>query len=551
MLSCLRVDPTPAILLGFFASRMPPILADTGAYLRISVNDSHYLLQTYLYIGLVLFIAIVVLLAYWGSTKTHTMADFAIAGETLGPYVLGAAYAATFFSAATFVGYVGWSYEMGYSNLWKWLSLLAAGPISLIIFAKRVRSQNLHMQTVSLPDWLGAFYNSQFVRVGVAVGVLFNIIYIGAQLTAGAQIFEVLLGWEYTTGLVFITVLVTLYVMAGATYADVYTDAIQGVLMAFMGVFIFVSVFWVFDWSAIQTFPQLSAELEAIDPALVSVINTDSILFYSAFAIFAVFFMDFVFAAQPQLFNKVLALENPADLRKMIGTYVVLTVLFIVVVFAGFYMRALDPTLPLADQAIFVYVQEFFPAIVAAFLGIVILSAALSTTDGIYIVVSTAVANDIFLEFLVGEGHIEMEQARADRISRYLAQATTLAVGVVAFFIVLEPPALLGELIWVGISGVAAASVPPVMLGIYFPNFVTRRGACASVVAGLGGYPLIYFFTDVPSILVQGTYAVVFATVVMIVVSALTEQEPGVAALNDRSERRTPDDQPRRTTADD
>jgi sodium/pantothenate symporter len=500
------------------------------------------MLQTYLYIGLIIFIVVVIVLAYWGSTKTNTMADFAIAGETLGPYILGSAFAATFFSAATFVGYVGWSYEMGYSNLWKWLSLLAAGPISLIIFAKRVRTHNLHMRTVSLPDWLGAFYNSQFVRVGVAIGVMFNIIYIGAQLTAGAQIFEVLLGWDYIYGLIFITGLVTLYVMAGATYADVYTDAIQGVLMAFMGVFIFISVFWVFDWSAVETFPQMSAELEAIDPNLVSVVNTDSILFYSAFAIFAVFFMDFVFAAQPQLFNKVLALNDPGDLRKMIGTYVVLTLLFIVVVFAGFYMRILDPTLPLADQAIFVYVQDFFPAIVAAFLGIVILSAALSTTDGIYIVVSTAVANDIFLEFLVEEGHIEMEAERADRVSKYLAQVTTLFVGVIAFLIVLEPPALLGELIWVGISGVAAASVPPVMLGIYFPNFVTRKGACASVMAGLGGYPLIYFFTDIPSILVQGTYAVAFATIVMIVVSAVTEQEPGVAEINNQPTEAPADD---------
>jgi sodium/pantothenate symporter len=499
-------------------------------------------LQTYLYIGLVLFIVIVLVLAYWGYTKTHTMADFAIAGETLGPYVLGSAYAATFFSAATFVGYVGWSYEMGYANLWKWLSLLAAGPISLIIFAKRVRSQNLLMHTVSLPDWLGAFYNSQFVRVGVAIGVMFNIIYIAAQLTAGAQIFQVLLGWEYITGLIFITGLVTLYVMAGATYADVYTDAIQGVLMAFMGVFIFLSVFWVFDWGMIETFPQMSAELEAIDPNLVSVINTESILYYSAFAIFAIFFMDFVFAAQPQLFNKVLALDDPANLRKMIGTYVVLTVMFIIVIFAGFYMRILDPTLELADQAIFIYVENFFPAIVAAFLGIVILSAALSTTDGIYIVVSTAVANDIFLEFLVGEGYIEMDQDRADLVSKYLAQVTTLVVGIVAFLIVLEPPALLGELIWVGISGVAAASVPPVMLGIYFPNFVTRKGACASVIAGLGGYPLIYLFTDIPSILVQGTYAVVIASVVMILVSALTEQEPGVAEINDRPTKTPADD---------
>ncbi len=485
-----------------------------------------------MYAGLTIFIGVVALLAYWGSKKTNTMADFAIAGENLGPYVLGSAFAATFFSAATFVGYVGWSYEMGYANLWKWLSLLAAGPIGLIIFAKRVRNQNLHMKTVSLPDWLGAFYNSQLVRVGVAIAVLFNIIYVAAQLTAGAQIFEVLLGWNYETGLTFITVLVTLYVMVGATYADVYTDAIQGVLMAIMGLLIFISVFWVFDWSAVQTMPQLSQELAANDPNLVSVVNTDSILYYSAFAIFAIFFMDFAFSAQPQLFNKVLALEDPADLQKMIGTYIVLTLCFIMVIFAGFYMNILDPTLELADQAIFVYVLDFFPALIAALLGIVILSAALSTTDGLYIVCSTAVANDIFLEYLVEEGYIEMEEERADRIARYIAQGTVVLVGVLAYVIVLQPPALLGELIWIGISGVAAATIAPIMLGIYFPDFVTRKGAESSLILGVGSYVVIYFSTDIPSILVQGTYAVLIGFATMIIVSAITDQEPGVAEVD-------------------
>jgi len=42
---------------------------------------------------------------------------------------------------------------------------------------------------VSLPDWIGAYYNSQIMRVGVAIAVLFNFFYVGAQLTAGAQIF--------------------------------------------------------------------------------------------------------------------------------------------------------------------------------------------------------------------------------------------------------------------------------------------------------------------------------------------------------------------------
>lgn len=491
--------------------------------------------QTYLNIGLILFLGVVVILGYLGWRNTNTMGDFAIAGETLGPYLLGAAYSATYFSAATYVGFTGWSYAFGLSNLWKWLSMLASGPIALIIFAKSVRMSNIRLRAVSLPDWLGSYYDSQIVRVGVAIGVLFNILYIATQLTAGAQIFEVLLGWDYETGLAFITSVVTLYVLFGGTYADVYTDAIQAIMMAIMGTLIFLSVFWVFDWGILETFSQLSAELAAQDQSYVAVTNSESTIVYSATAIIAIFFMDITFAAQPQLFNKVLALDDPKNLRKMIVTYIVLTVGFIVVIFAGFYMRVLNPNLPLADQAIFVYVSEAFPPILTAALGLVILSAALSTTDGIYIAVSTAIGNDIFLKFIVEEGYIEIEKDRAEKISRYLAQATVIPIGFIAYLIVLNPPDLLGELIWVGVSGVASATVGPILFGLYMPNFVTKKGAIASVFSGMAGYIVIYLFTNIPSILVKGMYSIIWGIVVMLVVSALTKQESGVAVNQEMS----------------
>jgi len=51
-----------------------------------------------------------------------------------------------------------------------------------------------------------------------------------------------LLGWNYEIGLAFIVTLVTLYVLAGASYADIYTDAVQAILMAILGIVVFGSV---------------------------------------------------------------------------------------------------------------------------------------------------------------------------------------------------------------------------------------------------------------------------------------------------------------------
>lgn len=489
--------------------------------------------ETYLWIGLGLFLAIVAVLGYLGWRKTDTMSDFAIASAQLGPYVLGAAFAATFFSAATFVGYVGWSYNYGLSNLWLFLSLIGASPIALILFARRVREINVDQNSLSLPDWVGEFYGSQFVRVGAAIAVMFNLFYIAAQIDAGALFFTTLLGFSQEVGLLIITTLVVLYVIAGATYADVYTDAVQAGLMAIMGVVVFVSVFWTIGGGPIEAFMSVQNSMDAVDPALTQPINPESALYYSGFAIASVFVLEFAFSAQPQLFNKVLALEDPDDLRKMIVTYVLMTLAFIMVIFGGFYLLALNPGISTPDEAIFLYAQNYFPAIVGAFLGLVILAAALSTTDGIFIVLSTAIANDIFLKYLVGEGHIDMEDERADRVSKLIAQAVVIVSGIIAYYIALTSPFDIGELIWVGISGVAAATVPPIMVGIYLPNFVTRKAAMSSLVIGVLGYITITMLSNSPSVFVTGSQALILSTIVMIGVSAITDQEEGVAEISD------------------
>lgn len=494
-------------------------------------------LESYLYGGIVIFLVIIATLAYLGWKRTDSMSDFAIASETLGPYSLGAAYAATFFSAATFVGYVGWSYDFGLANLWLFLTLIGSSPIALVLIAKRVRETNIELGALSLPDWLGAYYNSQLMRVGTAFAVMFNLFYIGGQFAAGARMFGVLLNWDYTAGLVFIAVLVTVYVFVGGTYADVYTDAVQAGLMVIMGVVIFVSPLWILNTGPLELLTTLSNELAAQDASLVAPTNEESTIYFSTFAIVSIFALQFAFSAQPQLFNKVLALDDPANLRKMIGTYVVMALLFLLVIFAGFYLRILNPELTVADRTIFIYVAEYFPPLIGAFLGVVILAAALSTTDGHYVVLSTAVANDIFLKFLVDENYIDMNDQRADQVARYIAQLTVIVIGIITFLLVLNPPAYIGAIIWVGISGVAAATVPPVMFGIYLPDFVTRKAAVASLFTGIFGYIGIFFLYQTPSVFVKGTLALVLSSAVMLGVSAVTKQESAVAG--DRSPAQT------------
>lgn len=475
--------------------------------------------QVYMLIGLGIFLGVLAFLGYLGYKKTVTIADFAIAGSTMGPVMLGLAFAATFFSAATFVGYTGWAYSWGLPTLWIFLTLILASPLGLILVAKRAREMNIEQGSLSLPDWLGDRYDSDFVRVGVALVVLFNLFYIAAQLSAGALIFNELLNVPYTLGLIIIAVIVVAYTVVGGSFADIYTDAFQAVLMAMMGILVFISGFWVLSGGFTGVMETVSARLREQGPEMVSVVNPESGVFYSVNAIIGAFIIQFAFSSQPHLFNKVLALERPEDMAKMILTYVIATLSFLVVIFGGFYAAATVPGLEQPDRAIFEYVQVAFPPLMVAFLGVVVLAASMSTSDGIFVVISTAIANDIYRKFLVPRGYVRTPEDRIDYTSLWISRIVTVLTGVVATLLVINPPPYLGTFIWIGISGIAAGTLGLIIAGLYLPRRASATAAKISLVTGVGSYLVIYFLDFEESVLAAGAWAVVIGIVVMFAAS--------------------------------
>jgi sodium/pantothenate symporter len=474
---------------------------------------------TYTWIGLVLFILMCFVLGYIGGKKTRTLIDFTIGGARLGPFVLGVAFAATFFSAATFTGYVGWVYAWGFSAIWVFLAIFVASTFGILTFARKVREANIKQKSHSLPDWLGDFYNSDFLRMGTGVLLLFNLFYIGSQFTGGAYVFNVLLGWSYHSSLALIVAVVILYVVAGGTFADVYTDTVQGLLMSFMGLFCFVSGVLRMGpggWSS------LTETLRSIDPNMVALFNPESTHFYAGAAVLGVFIIEYAFAAQPQLFNKVLALKNPSDLRKMILTYVTCAFCMMLVIFVGLFAHQFGVHADVPDHTIYLYVASMFPPIVSAMLAMVILSACLSTTDGILVVLATLFSNDVYRKFLVKRGYVKVaSEEEIDRKGLLISRVATIVVGLAAAALVINPPAFIGTFIWIGISGIASGTMGPLIVGIFMKDKVTPLGAILSMFIGVISYLILSLGGFERSVMVAGAWAVCIAMAFMIAFTLL------------------------------
>lgn len=474
-------------------------------------------LQVMMGVGFAAFLGLMAYLGWLGYKRTANIKDFAIAGAGMGPVVLGLAFAATFFSAATFVGYTGWAYGWGFSGLWIILTLVIASPLGLIVVAKRAREANTSQGSLSLPDWLGDRFGSNFVRIVVAIACLANIFVIAAQFSAGALVFEQLMDLPYLLGLALIAVIVVAYTVGGGSYADIYTDAVQAVLMAVSGVLIFVSGFWVFNQGLTGIMTDVDAELAQQGEHMTAIVNPESGIFYSLPAIMGAFIIQFAFSSQPQLFNKVLALKEPRDMGVMILTYIISAVCFLAVVFGGYYAVMTSPGLEVADQAIFAYALEAFPAVIVALFGVTVMAAAMSTTDGIFVVISTAVANDIYRKVLVPKGIIRTAADKVEARTLQISRVVTVLTAVAAVALVVDPPDFIGSYIWIGFGGVASATMGPLLVSLMAPGLASKRAAQISSLGGFAAYIAIFILEVSASTMANGALGVLISVALMVI----------------------------------
>jgi len=485
--------------------------------------------NVYLITGLAIYAIFVVYVGFIGAKKIKGLSDFAVAGESMGPIPLGLAFAASFFSAATFMGYVGYCYAWGATGLWIFLAIFTASTLGFILIAKGIRNSNTTLKSISMADWLAKQYNSDILRGLVSIVFIIQIFYIAGQFSAGASLLSGMIdGLDYTPAIIGVTVITVLYVTVGGLFADVYTSIGQMCLMMFAGVFVFASGFFLFKGGLTE----VSANLAAQNPNFITVTNPDSLHMYSYATIFGVMFIEFAFAGQPQLLNKIMALKNPKDMSKMIWTWIVASFCCLLVMFGGLYMRAIDPTLKVADNAVIEYVKLFHP-IISTILSVAIVAALMSTACGLMLVITTCICNDFFLNTLVKHNVIKMEKEKAETTAYRLTKILPAILGAISLYLVYNPPPFMGVMVWIGISGVSSATLAPLVFALMFPKLKSTPAAIAGAIVGEGVYFYLYLIAKIErSVMAAGAWGVIASFITMFVVAMIlnrnktTEAEP-------------------------
>ncbi|HUT27969.1 MAG TPA: sodium:solute symporter family protein [Methanomassiliicoccales archaeon] len=191
--------------------------------------------QSILWSFTIVYMLVIVFLAYKGYKKTKCNADYLIAGRNIHPLILGLSYGATFISTSAIIGFGGVAAQLGMGIIW--LTVLNVGVgvlLAFILFGKPTRRIGQALGALTFPDLLGKIYKSSFMQYSTAIMLLIGMpLYSSAVLIGGSRFIETTLGIPFEWAVLGLTGITAAYVVLGGLVAVMYTDALQGSIMIF------------------------------------------------------------------------------------------------------------------------------------------------------------------------------------------------------------------------------------------------------------------------------------------------------------------------------
>jgi SSS family transporter len=413
-------------------------------------------------IVLAVYVTALAFIGFLGYRQTKSAEDFLVAGRSIGPWVGGAVLAATQISAGTFVGTVGRHYLAGVSWVWLWPGVWFGWLISALFVAPKLRD----FGAVTIPDFLAARYGSRLARGSSAlliiIGYMFLLI---AQYQACGEIFQAVFGLSPGWAMLLLASSTLLYTMLGGVRSSSYIDFMQ-VLVMIGGLVVAVPLL-VYRAGGLHATGQL---LTSIDPRLTGWYYNWKQLLGLALS------FGLTMAAAPYEMVRFYSMRNKSTVRNAIGVcFMFQAVIAVSVMMIGITMRVLFPHLASVDQASSVMALSVLSPLTGSLFIVAMISAIMSSSNAILLVVSAGVSHDIYGKLLRPEA--------SDRSRLMLNRLSILVLGAVPIWFALRRFTDVQELVVIQTRFTASFFFVPMVFGLN-SRFGTQAGAMASMLGG-------------------------------------------------------------------
>jgi sodium/pantothenate symporter len=242
-------------------------------------------------------------------------------------------------------------------------------------------------------------------------------------------------------------------------------------------------------------------KLSAVDPNLVTPFNEKSPLYRDFFeVVIAQMIVGVAIVCQPHILTRSLFLKHDKDVNKFLTVTIIVQAIFFLVVFAGLYARLHFPglttggkTIPL-DGIMPSFVVSRFPVFLAVIIVLGMISAGMSTLEGLIQSLSTTITSDL-IKPLGGKRLLKDE--KGGWISELLLNRVVIGIlGVVAVLLswqqLVKPDLSVGIFAQNGVYAFFSAAFIPVVFGIFLKHVPKLVPLAASLTAIIVHFSVYY-----------------------------------------------------------
>ena len=461
--------------------------------------------------------ALILVFVVRGARSNKSLADYALGSFAFSPVAVGLALAASMTSAATFIINPGFVAIFGVSAVLSYAVVIPAAALtSLVVLTKGFRRHGSSVKALSMAQWMGTRYDSPGFALYFGFLSLLLLTFIVLIVVGLTKVIAATLGVPELATLITICAFVFGYMMFGGANSMVYTNTIQAILMIVVAVILLGSGHEHFA-DGVRGFLD---RLRAVDPALVSPTNPDSFLFRDLFEIVgAQILVGVAIVCQPHIITKSLLLKDERDVNRYLVVGVVTEVLFFAVVIAGLYARLAFPDLTLngavipMDGIIPAYVVNELPVYVGMIVVMGLISAGLSTLEGLIQALATTITADIVTP--LGGAWLPADPDRRAKVllgvNRLAIVGLAVAAAVLSWQQIVSPKLSVAIFAQNGVYAYFSAAFVPILFGMFLRDTRPVTAIAGSVAAVVVHFSMYYGHLPVPG-------------------TAATGENPGVAA---------------------
>ncbi|MCH6269651.1 cation acetate symporter [Neobacillus citreus] len=428
-----------------------------------------------------MFLAIVLVtlvITYFASKKTKNASEFYTAGGGLTGWQNGLAIAGDYMSAASFLGIAGAVALTGFDGFFYSIGFLVAYLVVLYLVAEPLR--NLGKYTFA--DMIAARFDAKKIRGFAAMNTMtISIFYMIAQLVGAGALIKLLLGLEYTTSVLIVGVLMTVYVIFGGMHATSWVQIIKAILLMGGTFIISMIVFAKFNFSLTDMFAQMKTATPLkesfLNPGVKYKDGLDTLSLNMGLVLGT--------AGLPHILVRFFTVKDAKTARSSVvyATWVI-GIFYVMTIFLGFGAAAfvgnekIIAANPAGNMAAPLLAQAIGGNMLFAFISAVAFATILAVVAGLVLTAASAFSHDFYNEILKKGKATEKQQVL---MARYAA----IGVSVVSIILALGAQTLnVAFLVSLAFAVAASANLPVILYTIYWKRFNTT-GAMWAMVVGL------------------------------------------------------------------